>query len=642
MAEAFAAISAAVAGQVTAFAAELGVTSLTASQVIYAATYYSTQALLYVGSSLAVGALAAPDVPRPESFATPYRSGRGPRVSAYGRNRLSGPAMLWEAVSNKGVAYDVWAIHDGQIEAIETLWLNDDIVTLDGSDYVDQGDDGRFGDNRIKIFTRMGLPTETSFTTETGFTGNTWTDLGVGVWTADHRGDGVASMCVLSKSVEKADMPNTFPNGAPLGSLVARCLRVHDWRETGQDIDDEDTWSCKFNPALQIADFLTHAGHGMAFEFAERITPAIDAWTDAANSCDEAVALKAGGTEPRYQAHGPFQHTSSPSDVLGRLLESCDGWLTTRGDGAFTLKAGAYYEPDVTFTDDHIIDYSLQRFVEDEQAVNVFVTSFTSPDHNFQEVETDPWKDEDDILSRGIERSQPLQFPWVQNNAQARRLAKRRMARAAATIRGTLVTDLYGLKGLGERYIRVQMSEIDALADIVVEVVSAEVDFMSMRVAYTWVAADENVDAWNPATEEGDGPSTEGRVAPEPMTAPTIDSVVVFLEAVSSGANGVRLRLEVTGPDRDDLGWFVRWRVEGGVSWNEAGYTDIDPDEDVVLETGFVPGDAMIEVQAAYSIGSGAVSPWSATETVFSALTDAGAFDFSDSGNSGLLPLAGF
>jgi hypothetical protein len=608
MAEAVAAFAAAVAAKVTAVAAQLVVTSLAASQAIYAVAFYGTQALVYAGVSIGSAMLAAPSIPKPESFATTYRSGRSPRVSAYGRNRLSGPAMLYEATR---YCYDVLAIHDGQIEAIEAYWLHDDQVTLDSNKYVigyDGGTDPRYRNLITRVFTRLGLPTETSYTTNIDFS-----ELGAGVWTSAHRGDGIASVLMWAKGVEGKDMPTRFPNGAPQASVTARCLRVYDWRDTGNDDDDPDTWECKFNPILQLADYLTNDNHGMGFSFAERIAPALSVWSAAADVCDEAVSLKAGGTEPRYQSHGPFQHVTAPIDVITRILETCDGWLAQRGDGAFIVRAGEYYEPDVTFTDAHITDYTLQRFMEDEQAVNVLIVSYTSPVHKFQEVETDPWRDESDILARGIERFQDVAFTWVQNNGQARRLAKRRMSRLAAEMRGTFTTNLYGLKALGERYVRVQISEISALNDVVVEIVGAELDLSSMRIVFSWIVADENIDAWNPATEEGDGPATATRTAVVALVAPTIEDVTPFFESAGTGGEGVRLALDVAGPDREDLTWFVRWRVDGGVSWNEAQYTSVVWGTSIQLETGFVTANDDLEVEAAYSIGSGDISPWSAT-----------------------------
>lgn len=93
MAVAITQFAAMVAGKATAIAAQLGVTSLGFSQAVYAVAFYGTQALAYTGISVAAATLAAPDIPKPESFNTPYRSGRSPRVSAYGRPRIGGSQL---------------------------------------------------------------------------------------------------------------------------------------------------------------------------------------------------------------------------------------------------------------------------------------------------------------------------------------------------------------------------------------------------------------------------------------------------------------------------------------------------------------------------------------------------------------------
>lgn len=579
----------------------------------YSVVYAGVYAAVTLGISYAAAALAAPDAAKPDSYATPLKQTKPERVHAYGRNRLAGSYVLWEA--GKGRIYDVIALHDGRIEGFDQFWLHDDKITVSpGGGLYAQGwvtdsdaGDGRYGlsSGRVFVFHRLGLATETSYLAD--FTGlyDIDSDLGAGVWTEDHRGDGIASLAMRCRSVEQKDFSGAFPNGPPNLSATIRALVIQDWRDPAQDPEDEDTLLCSFNPAVQLADYLTSDHHGMALDWAARIAPNIDEWTLGADDCDEAIDLKAGGTEPRYQCHWPFKTSTPPIDIIGRILESCDGWLSQKGDGSFTFRAGVYREPDVIITDDHVTDYSFQRFVEDEQRVDGLVVSFTSPDHDFREVETDPWAD---VYSDRVDNFAPLA---VQSHSQARRLAKRRFSRLAADLRGTFKTNLYGLRGLGERFIRLQISEVSALSDVVVEITGAEIDLQAMTVSFSFVKADENIDSWNPATEEGDGPALEERVGAVDLPQPDVDDVTPFFESAGVGGEGVRLRVQVSGADREDASWFVRWRVVGAVSWNEAGFNDIDPEEAVVLETGFVPADADIEVETAYATGSAALSPWS-------------------------------
>lgn len=602
-----------------------------------AVAYYGTYALVSVGISYGLNALTRGEISKPDSFAVPKKQPIAPRQYAYGRNRLSGPYMLWEAA--KGRLFDIIDLHDGRVEAFEQWWLNDDKVTLDavGADFgavidTDAGDN-RYGANdttpRVFIYSRLGLATETSFTADRDFS-----ELPDGTWTELHRGDGIASCFMYCRAVEQNNMANAFPNGGPIVSVTTLCTLVHDWRDEAEDPEDDSTWQARFNGVVQLADYLTSGHHGMGFDYATRIAPNLAEWTQAADDCDDPVALKAGGFEPRYESHGPWTSETPPAEVLGRLLESFDGWLSQRGDGSFSVQAGVYREPEVVFTDDEVREYTVQRFVEDEQRVDGLVVSYLSPDHEFRAVETDPWGDPES------DRLDPFSPLWVQSNGQARRLAKRRFSRMAADVRGTFTTDLYGLRALGDRYVRLQISEVEVISDVVVEITNAELDVMEMQVVFTFILADENIDAWNPTTEEGDGPSLEDRTPAEILLAPTIEDVEAFFQSTGEGGEGVRLRIDTTGPERDDLTWFVGWRVASGVSWNEAGYSDVDPDAAVVLETGFVTSADTIEIRTAYMTGSGALSPWS---DIFEASTvpeePAGRFDFSDADNSALLIL---
>jgi hypothetical protein len=121
--------------------------------------------------------------------------------------------------------------------------------------------------------------------------------------------------------------------------------------------------------------------------------------------------------------------------------------------------------------------------------------------------------------------------------------------------------------------------------------------------------ADINIDAWNPATEEGAGVSSAERPPPEALSIPTITTVAPFFESTGSGT-GVRLNVVGTGPDRGDLTWYVRWRVQGATAWVEGQFADSDGTAGVELETGFVPADETLEVQIAYETGGGTLSEW--------------------------------
>ena len=198
----------------------------------------------------------------------------------------------------------------------------------------------------------------------------------------------------------------------------------------------------------------------------------------------------------------------------------------------------------------------------------------------------------------------------VQSNGQVRRLAKRKLTRLT-THNETLTLKASGLRALGERYIRLQLGgdEVDELEDIVLEVIGDyEIGDNGMSVTLQVAKADPNIDEWNAYTDEGAGPADASSPVQNELVAPTITGVTPIDELVGTGVDSIRLSVAANPPaayaDRDDLTWFAQWRVTGTESWNTLTYTAL-PTGSVVMNTGFVPIDQMLDVQAAYQTGGG-------------------------------------
>ena len=241
--------------------------------------------------------------------------------------------------------------------------------------------------------------------------------------------------------------------------------------------------------------------------------------------------------------------------------------------------------------------------------------SYVSAAHDYSSVECDAWRDEADIAERGqvLSDAQDIAVP---SNGQARRLAKRRIQKLLAADRGTVTTNIAGRHARGKRYIWLRLAE----AGTTFYEGPAEILKMTRAlqggVSFDWVAADPNVDAWNPASEEGEPAALGARIAPAALSAPEITAVTVTFDGT-----GPRAEIDVDGPDRADLTWFVHWRVVGAGVWGpDEQSTDTDAGPAVTLQTGYFPSDETIEVQVAYQIGDGRFSDWSAAETAGTAV----------------------
>ncbi|MFN4296810.1 MAG: hypothetical protein ACK4FB_08200 [Brevundimonas sp.] len=549
---------------------------------------------IYAGLSLA----AQPSIPKPEAGRRPIRQARPPRIYGVGDySRVAGAYMHRETSGNTlGV---VTALMEGPAEFSGAYYLNDDPVTLSGG-YVTEGADGRFRGNLVQILTRQGLATETAYSQVVSAFPDTWS--------SSHRGDGVSSLAMLATHTKREKFNIEFPNGEPIPSAVQRA-KCYDWRDETQNRSNPTTWKATSNPIV----WLVHcewARFGRSWD--RCIAPVLDALTVEANYCDASVA-KVGGTEARYRCAGWYPADIEPDAVRQALLASCDGWMTTDGRGRLVIKAGRYEAPTFTITGEHLEGYVWRAGREAEEDVNELIVSFTSAAHDYSEIQCDPWRDEDAITAAGKVYSENLELTWVPSFSQARRLAKRKMSRLQSLRSGQVRVGIYGLNGLGQRYIRVQNPDLGptgSMADVVCEVTGVEIDFPSGQVVFDIIQADPNIDAWNPATEEGAAPVVGDRAVPEALAAPAITGIAPFFEAGQT-----RLEITATGPSRNDLEWATRWRLTGTTTWAEESHTDVTDVGTVTLVTGVVPGAASLDVQVAYITGGSSLSPWSNTVT---------------------------
>lgn len=561
-----------------------------------------TLGLTVAGVQAAGGLLGlGPNIPRPDTATTAIKTSRPPRVSGYGISRLYGAYVLYET-SPHGEAIDVHAVHDGRLTEVLGFYLADDAVTLSSGypgGFVNGLADGRYADNRVSLYYTDGSTSGTPFAVAIS--------LLPGIWTANHRGDGVVLMCLVCAPVKSEDFLDIYPNGAPVPSMVAKWQKCPD--PHAADPANQALWTWTENPIRQLMHYkMVREG----IDYATKIAPAIEYWRDAADVCDEPIALKAGGTEARWRSWLAHKHTDKHGDVTAALLASCDGWMAPRSDGALVVYAGKYITPTVTIGPDQIVAFEWQGVgVDDDEAVNEIICSYISAAHDYNSVECDAWRDEDDIAERGQILSDSLD-PQVPSWGQVRRLAKRRMARANALFRGTVTTNIAGRIARGHRYINLNLTEAGTtFYSGPVEITAVTRNMATGGITFSWVMALPAIDSWNPATEEGNPAALGDRVAPEPLETPSI------IDATPNTYDyGAQVTIDVSGPIRDDLTWYTRWKVSTDAIWSEQTTTDTDPGSPITLITPIVPAAVSIDVQVAYGVGDGRTSEWSDTETV--------------------------
>lgn len=292
------------------------------------------------------------------------RQAAASRRIVYGKVKTSGPLIFAHSTgTNNEYLHLVILLATHEIEQIVDVYLNDELLTFSGT--TGGAVTGKYaGYVRVNFkYGGTGQTADTDLVSETG-----------GVWTsADKLGD-IAYMYVRLKYDAKM-----FTSGLPNFSAIIKGRKVYDPR-TG-------TTAYSNNAALCVYDYLTDTKFGLGVQSTEIDTATIQA---AANVCDEAVSLAAGGTESRYTLNGTVDTAQSPQNVIEALLSSMSGRAIYAG-GKWFIKAGAYSTPTVTLTESDLRGpIGVQTKLSRRELCNGVKGVFVSPDSLWQPTDFPP------------------------------------------------------------------------------------------------------------------------------------------------------------------------------------------------------------------------------------------------------------
>lgn len=325
------------------------------------------------------------------------REAIGPRRIVYGQVLVGGNEVFIDSNgSSNEYLYRIIKVADHECEELGDVYFDDAVVPLDGSGNAT----GTFA-GYATVRKYLGLAAgerDTTLETDSG-----------GTWTANHLGKSVARLHVkLKHSVD------VFPNGAPNIRCLVKGRKVYDPRTA--------TTVYSNNAALCAADYLMDAKYGKGVPLS-RIN--VTALIEAANVCDEAVALNPSGTEARYTCNGVINSDEDPNDVLAELANCMAGVIVDSG-GIWTIHAGAYRTPTLTLTDDELCGgFSVSPRLSRQDTYNGVRGTFYSPENqwaaaDFPAVINDTYKAADG----GVRLWKDVAYRFTTSSATAQRLAK--------------------------------------------------------------------------------------------------------------------------------------------------------------------------------------------------------------------------
>jgi hypothetical protein len=302
----------------------------------------------------------------------------------------------------KDYRYFVWVVAGHRVKGLTRWYLNDEVVTVDGSGKVTSG---KYAGNAWLWFERgdHNAVAHPTLVAECG-----------GKWTGNHRGRGIAKVFAKFKMTD-----DVVQAGRPIITCeVEGSDEIYDPRTNATGYSNNAILAFYWWLALPRAE----GGFGC---YADEIDWD---WVSAeANVCDEAVPLKAGGTEPRYTLDGFMATGADPSAIRSILIENMAGRFTYSG-GLMLARPGYWVPVSATISEDDLTDaVAYDLLAPADQRVTEISASWNDPDRLYVADEVPPRSVPSDDVAQAS-----LDLPFVKSRTRVQRIQQIRLRQAAA------------------------------------------------------------------------------------------------------------------------------------------------------------------------------------------------------------------
>jgi hypothetical protein len=348
----------------------------------------------------------------------------------------TGGSLVYATTSGTNNVY-LWRVivlSDCVIEQIDEVWGNGEKLTFSGDWHTGYASctshfKSAGGASRLQVRIYKGDQTAV----DSSLTAAAPTE-----WVSNCIGKGVAY--AIARFEYDAD---AFQTGEPGLFFVGRGAKVRDPR-TGTTIYSA-------NAALVGAQFLRgfsiNSVRVLGLGAAAADIPDTEL-TDAADLCDEDVALYAGGVENRYEVHGVISAQSDAQSVLGEIVSSMAGLHIDRGGEIVLLpgaaRAAVFDLTDADFLADVAVNYTDR--VTADQLVNTIVSTFVDPTAAWSEQALPVRKDTAAITHDGERYEDPRSYRMVTSSTHGQRLDEIALRQARRQGRLSFGLPLYGIE----------------------------------------------------------------------------------------------------------------------------------------------------------------------------------------------------
>ncbi|MGL5116502.1 MAG: phage tail protein [Beijerinckiaceae bacterium] len=601
--------------------------------------------ILKIGIGLAIGYVMRALSPKPDAGAVDQGQEIAlkfdptyPREVVVGKSATGG-SLVYATVSgsNNEFLWRVIALSDCEIEEVTEVWGNGELLTFSGdlhTGYRLCTSHFRNASSVSKLSLRIYKGTDAQ-------TADADLDAASSEWSSTCRGRGIAY--AIAKFEYDAE---AFQGGEPSLMFVVKGAKIPDPR-TGTTVW---TANAALIAAKAMAGFEMNGVRVVGLGAADEDVPSAQV-EDAADACDEAIALAAGGTEARYTANGLLSGAESAREIITNLTAAMAGRHIDRGGEVVFLpgvaRTAVMRITDADILSDEPIVYAQKRTAD--QLINTVVSTFVDPSSAWQEGPLPVRKDAAAITEDGDRFVSRRGYRFVTSKTQGQRLDEIALREGRKQARASVALPIWGIELEPGDWIEWQSARFTGVKTFVVEglqmAISSDPSNPTARVQLALAEIDANVFAWTTSNEAG---VTAGAVA-RPVPALSVSGWAVSVGTLTGGGASLpELRFAWTAATDPSIERIeIEYRVFGTTNvYATSARADAGA---LSITNGILPGTRM-EGRARFVAGNrvGAWSIWddetTGAEFVAGATSGSGnyafaAVDMADQSTSGTTPL---
>jgi len=305
---------------------------------------------------------------------------------AYGTRKVGGNIVFLETSgADNQYLYMALLLSEGEIDSVQTLFVNDQQVTLSGA--LTNGTQRSVASSDVNFYDTENsnslITVQAHLGSDTQIASNLLDELGS--WTTNHKLSGLAYIAL--KFEWNADKFGSLPTvqavlkgkkiyNPNLDSTVAGGSGSH--RK-----DNSSTWAYSDNPILQLLDYLRNDRFGMGIDNSYFDDNFAD-WQTASDVCDTQITPFSGASQIDLMSSHVVVDTSKKAiDIVKDFVRGSRSYLNFSA-GKYNILVETTGSASITLTEDNIIGGISVSSKSKNSRYNRVIVNFINPEKNYQ------------------------------------------------------------------------------------------------------------------------------------------------------------------------------------------------------------------------------------------------------------------